>query len=152
MHHHLSLVEIQRTQPLINHLATRRTEHFDWFYLLHTLSLVATGTVELISRTPTAGGETLLVRDSLSGEQWSVACPATLPPGIEAHVVTEYGRLVAGERLRGMDIGFFVYLFDAAYCTSCQHRGEWQICFECHYAGGSVNFLPFEPEAAPPLP
>jgi hypothetical protein len=60
--------------------------------------------------------------------------------------------LVAGERLGAMDARLFTYLFGAAYYTNCQYRGERQVCVECRYVGKPVNILPFEPEAAPPLP
>lgn len=147
-----SWTRLDRALPLVNRLATRGTETAAWFWYLHALSLVDAGALDLVRRAPNAAGEAIVVRDPRSGEEWSAACPVTLPPAIEAHAVAEYRRLVSGERRSAMDATLFAYLFGASYCANCRYGGERQVCFECRYAGGPVNFLPFEPEAAPPLP
>jgi hypothetical protein len=147
-----SWTRLDRALPLLNCLAMRSTERASWLWYLHALSLVDAGALDLVRRAPNAAGEVIVVRDPRSGEEWSAACPAALPPAIEARMVAEYRRLVAGERRYAMDATLFAYLFGASYCANCWYGGERQVCFECRYAGEPVNFLPFEPEAAPPLP
>jgi hypothetical protein len=147
-----SWTRFDRAVPLVNRLATRSTETAAWFCYLHALSLVDAGALDLIRRAPNAAGVAIVVRDPRSGDEWSAVCPMALPAAIEEHAIAEYRRLVAGERRCAMDATLFAYLFGASYCSNCQYRGERQVCLECRYGGGPVNFLPFEPEAAPPLP
>jgi len=151
VHGQVTRIRIARALPLLNRLGVRGTEKAALFWYLDAMVQVAEGTSSIIHRSRTDVGETVVIRDLQSGEEWEVARPAALPPAIEARVVGEYQRLVAEERLSAMDAVLFAYLFRASYCTNCRYGGERQICFECRYAGDPVNFLPFEPEAAPPL-
>ena len=80
------------------------------------------------------------------------AAPAVSWTDLEPLVLAEYVRLAAAKPLTTMDTRLFDYFYGGAYCAGCRWHGERQICRECHYAGNPINFAPFHPEAAPPLP
>jgi hypothetical protein len=151
VHRQVTWIRIAQPLLLLDRFGVRSTERAALFWYLDAMVQVAEGTSSIVRRSRTDVGESIVVRDLQSGEEWEVAYSAALPPAIEARVVGEYRRLVAGERLSAMDAVLFGYLFGPAYCANCRYDGERQICFECRYAGEPINFLPFEPEAAPPL-
>ena len=143
---------VQRVRPLLDHLATRT---IDKAHLLQYLSAMAGVEWDLfeVVRDAAANGEAgITIRDCATRETFVLHYPACLPRHLEPLVVAEYLRLAAARPLTTMDVRLFDYFYGGGYCAGCRWHGERQICHECHYAGNPVNFEPFHPEAAPPLP
>ncbi len=146
-----SQTDVERAIPLLKRLATGSDERAAMLRYLDTLAQIAAGTLAVVRRESVNGSATLIVRELGTGGEWSVRCPIALCPAVETLVGAEYLRLITRDRMRAMDADLFAHFFGAAYCANCRYRGARQICTECRYAGEPVNFLPFEPEASPPL-
>lgn len=143
---------VQRVRPLLDQLATRTIDKARLLQYLSGMAGVEWGLFELVQRVQTDEGEFVAIRDRASGETFRLPYPECLPRGIASLVIAEYVRLAAARPLTTMDPRLFVYFYGGAYCVGCRWHGERQVCHECHYAGAPINFEPFHPEAAPPLP
>ncbi len=143
---------VQRVRPLLDSLATRT---IDKAHLLQYLSAMAGVEWDLFERVQTAqtdAGEFITIRDRTSREIFSLPYPTCLPRHLEPLILAEYLRLAVARPLTTMDARLFDFFYGGGYCAGCRWHGERQICHECHYAGSPINFEPFHPEAAPPLP
>lgn len=142
---------VQRVRPLLDHLATRT---IDKAHLLQYLSAMAGVEWDLFAvvRDAADGESSITIRDCATGEIFALPYPTCLPRHLEPLVVAEYLRLAAARPLTTMDARLFDYFYGGGYCAGCRWHGERQVCHECHYAGSPINFEPFHPEAAPPLP
>jgi len=143
---------VQRVRPLLERLATRTIDKARLLQYLSAMAGVEWDLFVLDGRIETDGNESVIIRDRLSGERFTLPYPTCLPHHLEHLVIAEYLRLAVARPLTTMDAGLFDYFYGAAYCAGCRWNGERQICHECHYAGSPINFEPFEPESAPPLP
>jgi hypothetical protein len=143
---------VQRVRPLLERLATRTIDKAQLLQYLSAMAGVEWDLFVLDGREMTEEKEYVVIRDRLSGEQFRLRYPMCLPHDLEPLVIAEYLRLAVARPLTTMDAHLFEYFYGAAYCAGCRWHGERQVCHECHYAGNPINFEPFNPEAAPPLP
>lgn len=143
---------VQRVRPLLERLATRTIDKAQLLQYLSAMAGVEWDLFALDAREATEGGERVIIRDRRSGERFVLPYPACLPRRLEPLVVAEYLRLAVAKPLTTMDARLFDFFYGGAYCIGCRWHGERQVCHECHYAGNPVNFEPFHPESAPPLP
>lgn len=143
---------VQRVRPLLERIATRTIEKAQLLQYLSAMAGVQWDLFALDARDATDAGEYVIIRDRVSGERFTLPYPACLPHHLEPLVLAEYLRLAVAKPLTTMNTDLFAYFFGGAYCVGCRWHGERQICHECHYAGNPINFEPFDPEAAPPLP
>ena len=143
---------VQRVRPLLDHLAART---IDKAHLLQDLSAMAGiewDLFEMVRREQNGADEFITIRDRASSESFQLPYPECMPRGLERLVIAEYLRLASAKPLTTMDARLFDYFYGGSYCAGCRWHGERQICHECRYAGTPVNYEPFHPEAAPPLP
>jgi hypothetical protein len=143
---------VQRVRPLLDHLGARTIDKAQLLQYLSAMAGVEWDLFDLVQRSQTDVGEYITIRDRASREAFRLPYPACLPHSLEPLVVAEYLRLAAARPLTTMDPHLFDFFYGGGYCAGCRWHGEQQICHECHYAGSPVNFEPFDPEAAPPLP
>jgi hypothetical protein len=143
---------VQRVRPLLERLATRTIDKAQLLQYLSAMAGVQWDLFVLEGRETTDEQEYVRIRDRRSGQQFRLRYPACLPHELEPLVVAEYLRLAVARPLTTMDAHLFDHFYGAAYCAGCRWHGERQVCHECHYAGNPINFEPFNPEAAPPLP
>lgn len=143
---------VQRVRPLLDALATRTIDKARLLQYLSAMAGVEWDLFELVQRAQTDEGEFVSIRDRASGELFRLLYPECMPRGLEPLVMAEYVRLAAAKPLTTMDARLFDYFYGGAYCAGCCWHGERQVCRECHFAGTPINFEPFHPEAAPPLP
>ena len=144
---------VERVRPLLESLAARTIEKARLLQYLSAMAGVEWDLFELVQRVQTDEGEFVAIRDRASGEMFRLLYPECLPRGPRtAWCSAEYVRLAAAKPLTTMDARLFDYFYGGGYCVGCRWHGERQVCHECHYAGSPINFEPFHPEAAPPLP
>lgn len=143
---------VQRVRPLLERIATRTIEKAQLLQYLSAMAGVEWDLFELVERAAVDGDEFITIRDRASNETFRLRYPVCLPRRIEPLLIAEYLRLAVARPLTTMDARLFDYFYGGGYCIGCQWHGERQICHECHYAGNPINFEPFHPEAAPPLP
>jgi hypothetical protein len=143
---------VQRVRPLLDQLGTRTIDKARLLQYLSAMAGVEWDLFELVHRAQTDEGELIAIRDRASGETFRLPYPECMPRSLESLMIAEYLRLATDRPLTTMDPQLFDYFYGGGYCTGCRWHGERQICHECHYAGSPVNFEPFNPEAAPPLP
>ena len=143
---------VERVRPLLDHLATRTIDKARLLQYLSAMAGVEWDLFELVGRVQTDEGECIAIRDCASHEDFNLPYPTCLPRHLEPLVIAEYVRLAAARPLTTMDARLFDYFFGGGYCVGCRWLGERQVCRECQYAGNPINFEPFNPEAAPPLP
>lgn len=143
---------VQRVRPLLDLLATRTIDKARLLQYLSAMAGVEWDLFEIVQRVQTDEGEFVAIRDRASGEIIRLPYPKCMPSGLESLVMAEYMRLAAAKPLTTMDARLFDYFYGGGYCAGCRWHSERQICHECHYAGNPINFEPFHPEAAPPLP
>ncbi|GEM_PF-1121876 len=143
---------VQRVRPLLDHLATRTIDKAHLLQYLSAMAGVEWDLFEVMQRAQTDAGEFITIRDRASSESFLLPYPECMPRGLERLVIAEYLRLATAKSLTTMDARLFDYFYGGGYCAGCRWHGERQVCHECHYAGNPVNFEPFHPEAAPPLP
>jgi hypothetical protein len=143
---------VERVRPLLESLAARTIDKARLLQYLSAMAGIDWGLFDLVQRAQTDEGEFVAIRDRASGEVFRLLYPECLPRGLEPLVRAEYVRLAAAKPLTTMDARLFEHFYGGAYCVGCRWHGERQICCECHYVGSPVNFEPFHPEAAPPLP
>jgi hypothetical protein len=143
---------VERVRPLLESFATRTIDKARLLQYLSAMAGVEWSLFELVQRAQTDEGEFVAIRDCTSGELFRLLYPECLPRGLEPLVRAEYIRLAAAKPLTTMDARLFEYFYGGGYCVGCRWHGERQVCHECHYAGTPINFEPFHPEAAPPLP
>ena len=143
---------VQRVRPLLDRLGTRTIEKAHLLQYLSAMAGVEWDLFELVGHAETDAGAVVTIRDCASGEAFNLPYPSCLPRHLEPLVLAEYLRLAVARPLTTMDARLFDYFYGGGYCAGCRWHGERQVCTECHYAGNPVNYEPFHPEAAPPLP
>lgn len=143
---------VQRVRPLLDHLATRTIDKAHLLQYLSAMAGVEWDLFELVQDAQTGAGDTIAIRDRATGETFMLPYPTCLPRRLEPLIVAEYLRLATAKPLTTMDARLFDFFYGGGYCAGCRWHGERQICHECRYAGNPVNFEPFHPESAPPLP
>ncbi len=143
---------VERVRPLLDHLATRTIDKAHLLQYLSAMAGVEWDLFEVVRDTRADAGDLVTIRDCATRETFILPYPACLPRHLEPLVVAEYLRLASARPLTTMDARLFDAFYGGAYCAGCRWHGERQVCHECHYAGNPVNFEPFHPESAPPLP
>ncbi|MGI8855419.1 MAG: hypothetical protein ACR2JW_06690 [Thermomicrobiales bacterium] len=143
---------VERVRPLLESLATRTIDKARLLQYLSAMAGVEWDLFDLVQRAQTDEGEYVAIRDRATGELFRLLYPECMPRSLEPLVRAEYVRLAAARPLTAMDARLFEHFYAGGYCVGCRWHGERQICHECLYAGSPVNFEPFHPEAAPPLP
>ncbi len=143
---------VQRVRPLLDHLATRTIDKAHLLQYLSAMAGVEWDLFEIVRDAPTDAGDAIMICDLTTRELFVLPYPTCLPRRIEPLVVAEYLRLATAKPLTTMDVRLFDSFYGGGYCAGCRWHGERQVCHECHYAGNPINFEPFHPEAAPPLP
>lgn len=143
---------VERVRPLLEQMATRTIDKARLLQYLSAMAGVRWDVFALVGRERDGAGETVRVRDRASGAEFRLTYPECLPREWEPLVIAEYLRLAVDKPLTRMDAALFTHFFGTGYCAGCRWHGERQVCHECHFAGNPVNFEPFHPEAAPPLP
>ncbi len=143
---------VERVRPLLDHLATRTIDKAHLLQYLSAMAGVEWDLFEVVRDTLTDTGDVITICDRATCELFVLPYPICLPRRLEPLVVAEYLRLASARVLTTMDVRLFDAFYGGGYCAGCCWHGERQVCHECHYAGNPVNFEPFHPEAAPPLP
>ncbi len=143
---------VERVRPLLDHLATRTIDKAHLLQYLSAMAGVEWDLFEVVRDTEADAGDAITIRDRATYEMFVLPYPTCLPRRLEPLIVAEYLRLASARPLTTMDVHLFNAFYGGGYCAGCRWHGERQVCHECHYAGNPVNFEPFHPEAAPPLP
>ena len=143
---------VERVRPLLDHFATRTIDKAHLLQYLSAMAGVEWDLFEVVRDSRADAGDAITIRDRATRETFILPYPTSLPRRLESLVVAEYLRLASARPLTTMDTRLFDAFYGGGYCAGCRWHGERQVCHECHYAGNPVNFEPFHPESAPPLP